>query len=420
MKDTLPSATQPWLAHKDWARGEVLSSDRRSVLGLWLFTLFWNGVSWPVIYAVSKNPPRDKTAWLVLFFPAIGIVMAGVAIRATLRYKKFGTSTFKMLSIPGTIGGSLSGVIQTNTKIRPEDGFNIHLKCLKRETTGTGKNKRTVERLLWEDYKTLRAEMLQDDQRRSGIPVFFEIPADCRETDAAESIGWRLEVSAKVPGIDYTTSFEVPVFRLAEIPVSKISANEFAAKFELETNLAGAVRKAGILVEDGSADGLRFSFARGRNRGLSVNAITYFVICAVASYFLWKANGLGIKFFAVMLSLLTILALWSIGECLLKSVEVFAGPEGLRVRTNRGYARKDISVAASDIQSIKAHSSLQVGNTRYFEIRVRATSDSPMGFRTLIAGSGIKGVKEAEWIVDQMYSALNLAKTHEAAQNLKN
>ena len=73
--------------------------------------------------------------------------------------------------------------------------------------------------MLWEDQQTVMHELLDDQAEISAIPVVFQIPADCRpsdDRDASDKTLWRLITSAKVPGIDYSATFEVPVFTTAQ------------------------------------------------------------------------------------------------------------------------------------------------------------------------------------------------------------
>ena len=51
------------------------------------------------------------------------------------------------------------------------------------------------------------------------VPVRFPIPPDalpCDDRNSRDTVLWRLEVAADVPGLDYASAFEVPVFRTAE------------------------------------------------------------------------------------------------------------------------------------------------------------------------------------------------------------
>src|SRR5215472_10227253 len=53
------------------------------------------------------------------------------------------------------------------------------------------------------------------------IPVSFQVPLDARPTDATspgDTILWKLEADADVPGVDYKDVFELPVFRTKDTP----------------------------------------------------------------------------------------------------------------------------------------------------------------------------------------------------------
>ena len=137
-------------------------------------------------------------------------------IVSVLRWRKYGQSVFEMASVPGVIGGQLAGVIRTSAKVQPEDGFRLTLNCVQRMTTGSGKNGSTSENVLWQDEQLIARELLQNDPEQSAIPVLFQIPYECRptdETDANDQTIWRLEVSAKTPGLDYSTSLTCPCSR---------------------------------------------------------------------------------------------------------------------------------------------------------------------------------------------------------------
>src|SRR6185312_2824564 len=177
-----------------------------------IWNLFLGGFFISFWETAAAPPPPALLIFLALTF--VGICLLIWAIRATIRWRKFGDSVFKMLTIPGVVGGQLEGAIETSAKIRPKDGFHLQLVCLERIHTGSGDTSSTTERILWEEKKTETKDLLDDNPRRSGIPVLFHIPSDARESDSRnfnDKIIWRLEVKADVPGVDYTARFEVPV-----------------------------------------------------------------------------------------------------------------------------------------------------------------------------------------------------------------
>ncbi len=70
-------------------------------------------------------------------------------------------------------------------------------------------------------------ELLEEQAEQSAIPVEFQIPADCHPSDERNSDDqtlWRLTSAAKVPGIDFSATFVVPVFKIAAGDPNVVSA----------------------------------------------------------------------------------------------------------------------------------------------------------------------------------------------------
>lgn len=214
---------EPWLWRPDWANNRSCSSARGLMWSAWIFALLWNCISdsGAVFMLKSQESIFPKVVFGIIF-PLIGLALFGRAVRLTILWKRFGASTFKMLSVPGVIGGSLSGAIETSVKLRPRDGFHLRLACVSRVRISAGKSSTTQETVLWQVEKTMNDDLL-GEPRRSGIPVSFQIPADVlptNDTALSNAIVWRLIAKAKLPGISYSATFEVPVFRTgASTPV---------------------------------------------------------------------------------------------------------------------------------------------------------------------------------------------------------
>ncbi len=124
----------PWMWRPEWAGGRILCSTRQTVLVAWVFTTFWNLISFPLAVLQFPEILRDEgpVALLVLMFPLVGLILMIWSIRATLRWKKFGESTLELQTLPGILGGDLRGTINTRIKGYPEDGFQLELTCVQR------------------------------------------------------------------------------------------------------------------------------------------------------------------------------------------------------------------------------------------------------------------------------------------------
>ena len=94
----------------------------------------------------------------------------------------------------------------------PAEGFQVALSCIRRVTTGSGRNRSTTETVLWQDERRVTG----DRRRRAGG---IRDPADAMPCDPTRAVRPRRSggstVSAEVPGVDYAATFEVPVFRTA-------------------------------------------------------------------------------------------------------------------------------------------------------------------------------------------------------------
>lgn len=228
--DTSPVAAAsdaPWSRRPDWAAGQIKSSNKSTMIGAWVFAGLWNSISWiiAIVFQTAAREEGTHDAWFVWFFPAIGIALLVWAIRATARWRKFGEATLELAGPCGAIGGVLAGRLQLGRFVQPDDGFRLTLRCVRRVTTGSGKNRSTHESELW-----------QTEQRVAGgtdtMAVQFYIPPDCEESsdeNPNSRVIWRLDVKAKVPGVDYLAQFEVPVFRVALTPEQVALAEQVRA-----------------------------------------------------------------------------------------------------------------------------------------------------------------------------------------------
>src|SRR5690606_3848003 len=150
----------------------------------------------------------------VLLFPLVGIGLLALAIHGTLRFMRYGVSTFETTAIPGVIGGLVQGQVYGKIRINPNDHINVQLTNFHRYTSGSGKNRSTHYKVLWQEQKELGMEHVSLGMHGgSVIPVGFFVPRHTQQTTAFSGEDghlWRLEVTASVPGVDYKASFDIP------------------------------------------------------------------------------------------------------------------------------------------------------------------------------------------------------------------
>jgi membrane protease YdiL (CAAX protease family) len=208
---------QPWLNRADWAAGRIKSlglADARSsiIMGL-AFCII--GVLIACLVIPKELSRGDYAALLVLVFPLAGMAIFTSMVRKNLAHRYYGDCFFEMAAIPGALGGTLAGRIQTLDRLKLEQGLRLQLACIRRIQSG----RNSTEKILWQDEKIFKtgADLPETGPGRAGIAVCFDLPPNQPASSAGgkEAIIWRLEARAKMAGPDFCPAFEVPVFKIA-------------------------------------------------------------------------------------------------------------------------------------------------------------------------------------------------------------
>jgi hypothetical protein len=194
---------------EDWASGEVRTSAGRDANRLMVIAIAWCVVTFSILFIVPYRAIRSGEYFALpsLIFPLIGVVMIAWAMRLQRRLREYGESRFVVASVPGQIGGSLTGSIHIDKPLAPGKQVGLELECINRTTRGMWHSLTTWDWILW------RAEQTSMSDSTGSIPVAFMIAPDCKPTDDSNPqsrIVWRLSARAG----PYRAEFEVPVFRV--------------------------------------------------------------------------------------------------------------------------------------------------------------------------------------------------------------
>jgi len=390
---------KPWLKRKDWADGRITSSLRKAAAILWIFVAFWCAASAAISLAVVPQQLHqgNRAALLTLIFPVIGLAMIFFALNTTRAWRKFGRSIFEMAAIPGALGGTLEGEIQVKTRLRPEHGLHLRLSCFRRTTTGSGKDRSTVERILWQDEKWLRADLPQTDSNATGIPVYFRLPDDQPESTLGngDGIHWKLEASAKVPGPNFHAIFEVPVFKLPETPAP---GDDPTASFQMSLDEIRQQIHSLVRVSDLPDGGREFNFPAGRNPGFAAGATVFWLIwTGVIAIMVWKnAPVIFPLVFGVMDLLMTLFTfdLW------FRRSRVVVTPAQVQIETAWLAIKKQRRLPVSNVAGFAAEVGATVGHSAYYDLKIR-TRDR----REITVAKNLNSKPETDWLIREMTRA---------------
>ncbi len=411
---------EPWRWNPDWADGRIRGGNRALMFVVWGLALIWNLLSAPMLTQLPAEFAQGNYGALFgLLFPLAGIGLLTWAVRATLRYRRFGSSEFRMDTIPGSIGGTLAGRIETGMKSQPDGTVTLKLTSVHRHQS-KGRNNNTSEKILWQDEYRLTGADLQHGPTGLVLPVEFEIPDDCRAT-AELAPGrrdlWRLEASAELTGVDFHTQFEIPVFvteESASTDANWPAESRFVRRERDEFDPADSP----VLVRSGPAGGIEFIFPAGRNKNVALALTVFFLIFggATAGLTWWLvASDMPIVFrlftatFPLVFGLVTLLIFFFTLDAWFATSRVVVADGVLWTRRSLFGGGKRREIAVKDIAGIKLGIGMSQNQTAtqsgkaYYDIEIHPT----IGKR-FKAGQGIPSKREAEWLAAKMRRLLEV------------
>jgi len=378
----------PWLWRADWASGVVTDSSRTEMWTAWVFAALWNLISLPggVLGVRAATREGNRLALIALMFPLIGMGLLAWAVRTTLRYRRYGISRFELSRNPGIVGHTLAGTVRTPSDLRPPEGFRVVLSCIRRETTGSGKNRSTTEHLLWqEERRTMGGP--------GGLPVAFAIPSDARPSDPGRSdnrVLWRLQVTGDVPGIDYAATFEVPVFHTTESDAPSTEADRTATVAAVVP--ADYRQPAGSRIQVSTTRrGTEIYFPPARNAGFAIG-ITVFAAIWLGAIALMLALHAPILF-PIVFGLFALLLVYLLLEAWLGVTRVIAGDGQVTIASGWLVPRRERTIRAGEIKGVTTRIASQQGDTAFYDVTIETTAGTRVA-----AGRSVRDKREAEWL----------------------
>ena len=402
----------PWLWRKDWAVSRAESKNRNSAFGLWAAAIFVNGIVFTIAVSVVPQLLRtsDPKAFFPLVFCVVGVILAGAAIRASIRRKRFGQTYFEFASLPFSPGRTLKGTIHLRFNTNARHGIDLSLSCVRQVITGGGKNRSTLQSVLWQADKNVpQASLSPGPMGDAVIPLEFSIPSDAYESnhdDPNDQVLWLLHAQADVPGVDYSDDFEIPVFRLTPssasaaepTPIFLSGAQGATAPpaFQSDASDVAAPQNPKVVVSAGMDGSTEFYFPAFRNPSQVLVLIFFTVVWTAIVYFL--AHSKAPLFFTVVFGLFEILLLYGLIHSTLVSFRIQAG-NGRIVRRRAlfgiGEARE---FPFSDIaQILPVTKAQQPGTPASYSLRLQMKN----GEKATLADM-IDNRQEARWVAAQL------------------
>jgi hypothetical protein len=401
--------SSPWLWRADWANRRAESQNKKTEVTAWVACIFCNLVMIPVAVTLIPQLARrnDPRVFLIVGFCLIGVILFVIALRSTLRHRRFGNTYFELDSLPFSPGGRLTGRIHLNLDANASDGVNLRLSCIRKTTTSSGEDRSTVQTVLWQTEQNVAFGAIGADPFGRTIPVDFGIPPDAYVTDKdnpSDQVIWLLHAQADIPGISYTDDFELPVFKTssASEPSPAYSSSESftsAGGSFNESDATSVPAPANPKVMISSQDGCtEFYLPAFRSPSRAIFLLAFTAIWSGAAYFLFFSSAP--RVFPVVFGLADLLLIYAL-------FKVCFGTAHIRVGNGEITSSKRIlgigttqRFSVPDVDAIVAVTSGQQSGTQgqmTYAIRLRTKN----GRRVALADE-IPSRQEARWVVSQI------------------
>jgi len=360
---------QPWKWPKEWQGPAIESSNAGAAVGLWIFAVMWNAISCPGVWFFFHEKEPEKGMYFILLFPLVGLGLLWGAVYQTIRWRKYGRTRFVPSSLPGVIGGYLGGVIEVPARVVPEGEARLSLKCIRRETRGSGKNRSTSENVLWEREEGIARDKWMTGAGGTRVPVLFYIPAECAGTDASDrnnEIVWRLTAAAATAGVDFATQFTVPVFATGETAAPPEPGAPLLEEYTAQKLDDSVLKACGVRRE-----GDTFHFSASHMPGTKITtAVLQLGILGLLVWF-WGRDIPGVVwaitiFFGLIMSLFTVSVWFDKYELSIEAKDVV-------VTKPRPWGTKVTRMPRAEVAQVRAEKSMSSGESQYFRLSLVGT-----------------------------------------------
>ena len=377
---------QPWMWNAEWVARRISDQSRSGTFLLWGFALLWTAISSPAALVFIPDAIRDgnPVVFVALLFPLVGLLMLINAARLTLRALRFRRSTLILDTMPAPIGGTLRGRVEVEHSLTSATEVMIRLIALERQRSG----KSTVDTIVAHEERELAPGMLQRTASGTVIPIEIAVPLDAPATDATEEerkVYWRLTVDADLPGIDYSASFDDPVF--------KTEFSDFRPH-GVKVPVAAPVDPKSF-IERQTPEGRELYFPRFREPAQAFMSLLFTTIWLGAIAFMVVIEvPMAIP---IIFGLIAIPIVFSTLDHFFETRSILLGAHAVTV-SRRLLSKKEKVIAYTDIESAKAVVRAAANSARpSYRIDIHTKAG-----KRIKAAKNIRSKREAEWVASRI------------------
>lgn len=350
-----------------------------------------------------SQPSLQPKELLILIFPSVGAALAWQALRMRKRFLSLGVTPLSLDPNPASANGHVAGSISISGTL--EAPLTLTLQCIHRYTTGSGKEQKTEERVIWSD----KSVSWPGPEPQQHCFVFQTEGRQATGNARRGSILWRLLAQGAVknsnnqPAETLKRSWQIPVSEahaVTSLTIPERLAQQVSSQFESHVAEDFAIQQQG--------QELYFVSAAGRNMGANIGLMLVGGVFLGSGIFLFsqaiREGGalwfMAPAFFSVGL-IIVLSALWTMG----RKLETWISPTGIRtLRSCFGktlYQQNIHSVSPTQLEKKKT-SSMQSGSEHkeFYKLYIKD------GDKKLTLAESIESSNSADALLNRMRQAL--------------
>ena len=393
---------QPWMWNKKWKDGKIQSYDVATLIISWIFTIIWNGISAPLLFKIGEEIEKNKAALFGLLFPLIGFFMLIWAVKATIRWKKYGRSTIELNRMPAVTGGTFEGELIIPSEVITDSGFKMVLTC-KRHIASSGSNNNSSTSMLWQKDIIVNGEVRRARKRYTTVPIYFDIPYECMGTQRIsnrENIYWDLSVDAETKGIDFHSTFEVPIFKTEDSNPDFLPDLAKSEAIKAERKDTATILQENNIIEEkqGRAYSLIFPAFRQKKTFLSLLIFTSIWTAIIVGMYIFsttesnKAAGMFIYMFIAVFGIFDIMMFYFLYHIMTFSSSISFNINNIEIKSGKLLSKKSFIINYDDIDKIDFIKGMSSGNNLLFKLLLKLKDGKRITVAEMLSGSEIQEV----------------------------
>ena len=206
-----------WFADGRWDGFRLKSESGKKVVSIGMLALFlvlccFISVSF---VRLSGYPGAYVAAFFLIILTILAIIFT---ISNLVQYIKFGNSELILGQIPFAVGKEVKCVALLPNKFKHGQFIKAKISCIEQRIIGKSRHQPVKTKTMFSLEKTAKIDASNREGKKLILPISFEIRNNLPSTKSSEllSYEWKIDLVAKVPGLDFQCTFPIPVYVISD------------------------------------------------------------------------------------------------------------------------------------------------------------------------------------------------------------